>query len=98
VSRNLVLPDFPVPPEQYEARYIAEIVRAFSVFLQQAQNPGEGRATALTLTALQNDDQGLETGALFNHDDYIKITALAKPYPRSTVATGSVGSVTVTTP
>jgi hypothetical protein len=98
VSRKLVLPDFPVPPEQYEARYLAEVVRAFSVFLQQAQNPGEGRATAFTLTALQTDDQGLETGALFNHDDYIKISVINKPYPRGASATGGVGSVTVTTP
>jgi hypothetical protein len=97
VSRKLVLPDFPVPPEQYEARYLAEVVRAFSVFLQQAQNPGEGRATAFTLTALQTDDQGLETGALFNHDDYIKISVI-NPHPRGASATGGVGSVTVTTP
>lgn len=98
MSRNLTLPDFPVPPEQYESRYLAEVVRAFSVYLQQTQNPGEGRATAFTLTALQTDDQGLETGALFNHDDFIKITVVNKPYPRGAAATVSVGSVTVTTP
>jgi|TARA_R100001086_G_scaffold43396_1_gene19176 hypothetical protein len=97
MTRNLVLPEFPVPPQEYEARYIAEIVRAFSVFLQQAQNPGEGRDTALTLTALQTDDVGLETGAVFNHTNYIKITVLPNPHPRGSAATVSVGSVTVST-
>ena len=96
MSRNLVQPDFPVPPEEYSARYLAEIVRAFSVFLQQTQNPGEGRATAFVFTALQPDVPGLETGALFNHDNYAKLTALNKPHPRGNEATVSVGSVTVT--
>ena len=69
MSRNLVLPFFPVAPQDYDQRFMDEVVRAFSVYLQQMQNPGEGRNTQLVLTNLKTDDVGLETGALFpSHD------------------------------
>ena len=96
-SRRLVQPQFPMPPTAYDAGYMAEVVRAFSVFLQQYTNPGDSRATALTLTHLQSDDYDLETGALFEHDGYIKITLGNVSNPRGSEGTGTVGSVTVTT-
>jgi hypothetical protein len=67
------------------------------------QNPGEGRNTALVLTNLQTDDQGLEPGSLYqgaNSDGlmgYVKITLADISALRGNVSTGSVGSVTVTT-
>ena len=96
-SRNLVQPQFPIPPKAYDASYMAEIVRAFSVFLQQVNNPGDSRATTLTLTHLQSDDYNLETSALFQHDGYVKITLGNVSNPRGSEGTGTVGSVTVTT-
>ena len=69
MSRNLVLPFFPVPPEEYNQEYMAEIMRSFSVYLTQIQNPGEGRNTTLSLTNLQTDDQGLAPGELFEYRD-----------------------------
>jgi len=69
MSRNLILPFFPVPPEQYDQQYMEEIVRSFSTYLTQMQNPGEGRHTELVLTNLQTHDQGLEVGALFIDKD-----------------------------
>jgi len=33
------VPFFPVPPEQYTQQYMAEVVRAFSVFATQITNP-----------------------------------------------------------
>ncbi len=97
MSRNLVLPFFPVAPQQYEQPYFAEVVRAFSVYLEQMQNPGEGRNTQLVLTNLQTDDSGLETGALFQQDGFVKITLINTPHVRGSAGTGAVGSVTVTT-
>jgi|TARA_R110000822_G_scaffold19800_10_gene64315 hypothetical protein len=96
-SRNLVQPQFPLPPGTYDAAYMAEIVRAFSVFLQQVNNPGDSRATTMTLTNLQSDDYNLETGALFEHEAYIKITVGNVSNPRGSEGTGTVGSATVTT-
>jgi hypothetical protein len=83
--------------------YFDEVIRSFAVYLDQMQNPGEGRNTALVLTNLQNDDQGLEVGSLFQYRDaagimgQIKIVVANQPNLRGNSITGSVGSVTVTT-
>lgn len=90
-------PFFPLPPAEYRREYFAEVVRAFSIFLEQVQNPGPLRATDLTLTDLQTDDVGLETGALFQQDGFVKIALINKPHVRGSSGTGGVGSVTVTT-
>jgi hypothetical protein len=49
-SRGQPVPYFPIPPDQYDQRYFAEVVRSFTVFAQQTTNPGPFRATELTLT------------------------------------------------
>ncbi len=45
-------PFFPTPPGEYNRQYMAQLVRAFSVFVQQANNPGDAIFTSLRLTAL----------------------------------------------
>ena len=95
MSRRLTRPFFPVPPPQYMQNYFAELVRSFSVYLEQMQNPGDIRGTQLTLTELQTDDVGLETGALFQHDGFVKITQLDTASVRGSGGTGQVGQVTV---
>ena len=97
MSRRLARPFFPVPPQDYDRSYFNEVIRAFSVFLQQVQNPGDARHTELTLTDLQVHDQGLEVSALFNFNGFVKITQANTPHPASLSASGSVGSVSVTT-
>lgn len=96
MSRNLVRPFFPVPPPDYQQNYFAELVRGFSVFLEQSQNPGEGRNTFIVLTNLQTTDFGLETGALFQQGGFVKITLPNTPHVSGTSAASGVGSVTVT--
>ena len=51
----------------------------------------------MTLTALQDNDQGLEVGGLFNVDGFIKIVESNRPHVGTNVGTSAVGSVTVTT-
>lgn len=97
MSRNLVRPFFAVPPIDYSQSYLEEVVRSFSVYLEQMQNPGEGRNTFIVLTNLQTDDSGLENGALFQQEGFVKIALINMPHVRGQQATGSVGSVTVTT-
>ena len=98
MSRNLTLPYFAIPPAEYNQQYFAELVRSFSVYLTNQQNPGEGRHTQLVLTNLQTDDSGLETGALFQQDGFVKIALINSPHVRGSSATCAVGSVTVSTP
>ena len=97
MSRDLILPYFAVPPSEYDQSYFANLTRSFATYMQQQQNPGEERATKLTLTDLQTDDSGLETGALFQQDGFVKIALINKPHVRGSSGTGGVGSVTVTT-
>lgn len=97
MSRGLVQPFFPNPPPDYNEEYMAEIVRAFSVFLQQINNPGPWQASALTLPNLQTDNYNLPVGGIFQHGDQLRITVPNKPYLRGSSAAGAVGSVTVTT-
>ena len=68
ISRSLVPPQFAIPPAEYSQHYFADVTRAFSVFVVQLQQPGEGRATTMTFTDLPTDDTGLEEGALFMVD------------------------------
>ena len=96
MSRNLTLPFFPSAPEEFSQAYMAEIVRLFSLYVTQIQNPGEGRNTSLVLTNLQDHDRGLEVGELFEHNGFIKITKSTVPHPQGLTGTGNVGSVTIT--
>ena len=41
-----------MPPDQYNRQYMAQVVRAFSVFVQQVNNPGDAIFTTLRLTSL----------------------------------------------
>jgi hypothetical protein len=75
--------------------YFAELVRSFSVYLEQMQNPGDIRGTSLTLTDLQTDDVGLEIGALFQSGGFVKIALSNSPNLRGSVGSGQVGQVTV---
>jgi hypothetical protein len=49
---NSPVPYFPTPPGEYNRQYMAQLVRAFSVFVQQTNNPGDAIFTTLRLTAL----------------------------------------------
>lgn len=95
MARNLVLPFFPLPPEQYSQQYMTEILRSFSVYLTQMQNPGEGRNTVTVFTNLQTDDSGLEPGTIFSHDGHVRVALSYSPCVRGSQASGSVGTVTV---
>ena len=96
-TREAPVPYFPIAPQAYDQRYMSEVVRAFSVYLAQAQNPGEGRNTFSVFTNLQTDDSGLELGGIFNHGGYVMVTQLNTPHLRGSAGVGQVGTVAITT-
>ena len=98
MSRNLPLPFLPVPPNEYSQDHFAEVIRALSVYMQNERNPGEGRNTFTVFTDLQTNDVGLEPGSVFNHGGYLKVSELNTPHVQGSSASGTVGSVTVSTP
>jgi len=65
------------------------------VYLEQARNPGEGRNTFTVFTDLQSNDVGLEPGAVFEVDGFLKVSRSGNPHPAGTSGTGTVGTVTV---
>ena len=73
MSRDLVPPQFPLPPNEYEQQYFDELVRSLTQLVVQLQNPGELRGTKITLTDLPTSATGLETGALYNDGGTVKI-------------------------
>ena len=97
MSRNLPLPFLPVPPKEYQQGYFAEVVRSISIYMENERNPGEGRNTSLVLTNLQSNDQGLETGALFESEGFVNITKAYAPHVAGVWDPGVVGTVTVST-
>jgi hypothetical protein len=58
---------------QITREYVEDLVRTLEIFISQERNPGELRATKITLTDLPTSSSGLETGALFNDSGTIKI-------------------------
>lgn len=95
MSRSLVRPQFPLPPNQYDPSYMAEIVRQFSVFIQQVQNPGDERFTTVTITQLPTNDVGLEQGTLYNHGGFVKVSELDTSSVAGSGMTTTAGTVTV---
>lgn len=73
MSRNLPLPYLPIPPQQYDQRYFAEFIRSFTLFMEQSQNPGEGRFTKVVLTDLPTSPTDLEPGTLWNDSGTVKV-------------------------
>ena len=66
-------PRLPEPPEQITREYLEDLVRTLEIFITQERNPGELRATKITLTDLPTSATGLESGALYNDSGTIKI-------------------------
>lgn len=94
-TSNTPVPYFPTPPAEYNRQYMAQLVRAFSVFAQQVNNPGPLLATSLTLNP---NGQIIGTGELsYNEaEDTLNLTHLHatqqigfETYMRVTNATGS---------
>jgi len=95
MSRINTIPYFPNAPQQYDQKYFAEVVRAFSVYAQQIQTPGQGRNTFTVFTDLQTDDFGLEPGSVFQQGGFLKVSLLNAPHVRGLSSGVQAGQVTV---
>jgi len=49
---NVPAPYFPTPPNDYDPAYMAQVIRAFAVFVQQVNNPGAAVFATLQLIRL----------------------------------------------
>ena len=53
MGTNSPVPYFPTPPSAYSQEYLNQLVRAFSTFIQQTNNPGEAVYSTLRLIRLK---------------------------------------------
>lgn len=72
-SNQVAPPRLPEPPDEYSRPYMADLIRALEIFIEQERNAGEIRATNITLTDLPTSATGLETGTLYNDSGTIKV-------------------------
>lgn len=84
MSRNLTQPFFPTAPAEYDQAYLDEIVRSFSVFLNQVSNPGEGRNTFTVFTNVPTTATGNEPGTVYNDNTTLRLAS-------ATAANNTVG-------
>jgi len=74
VSGNQVAPPrLPEAPEEYTRSYMQDLIRTLEIFIEQERNPGDIRATRLTITDLPTSATGLETGTLYNDAGTVKV-------------------------
>ena len=89
-------PRLPTPSGDIDIRYMTDLTRALEYFLAQVQNPGDLRATTLTLTNIQADnDVGLEAGTLYQVNGFVKIALADVAACAGSAGTGAIGIVTV---
>ena len=91
----LVPPRLPQPNGELTIEYMYDLVATLDFFIQQQQNPGEGRNTKLVFTALPTSDVGLEQGTLYRVGNNVKVSLLNIAGVNGNSGTSSVGSVTV---
>tara|TARA_R100000773_G_scaffold42366_1_gene39547 strand:- start:651 stop:947 length:297 start_codon:yes stop_codon:yes gene_type:complete len=94
-SRDIASPRLPLPVGDVDQAYIVDLVRALDLFIQQSDNPGEGRNTKLVFTAMPTSDVGLEVGTLYRFGNDVKISLLNIAGVDGLTATATLGSVTV---
>tara|TARA_R100000081_G_scaffold51836_1_gene25097 strand:- start:63 stop:353 length:291 start_codon:yes stop_codon:yes gene_type:complete len=93
VATNVTpFPRLPSPPQEVDARYLSDLVRALEIFLRQAQNP------QLNFQEVPTDGNNnlLEQGDIYIADGgFLKVVGKTEIFSGSLSATGSVGTVTV---
>jgi len=95
MSRDLVPPRLPQPNGELSIDYMYDLVASLDFFIQQQQNPGEGRNTKLVFTALPTSDVGLEEGTLYRIGNDVKVSLLNIAGVNGNSSTMALGSVTV---
>tara|TARA_R110000772_G_scaffold29957_2_gene74701 strand:- start:4242 stop:4472 length:231 start_codon:yes stop_codon:yes gene_type:complete len=72
-SSEVPAPRLPDPTIEYDVGYMNDLVRTIQLFMEQEKNPGQLRATNITLTNLPTSPTGLEVGSLWNDAGTVKI-------------------------
>lgn len=66
-------PRLPEAPQEYTQHYMEDLLRSLEIFISQQTNPGEIRASSITITNLPTSPTDLEVGSLWNDAGTVKI-------------------------
>ena len=72
-SNQVPPPRLPAAPQEYSISYMSDLIRALEIYIEQERNPGELRASTITITDLPTSATGLETGTLYNDSGTVKV-------------------------
>lgn len=72
-SNQVPPPRLPEAPQEYSISYMSDLIRALELFIEQERNPGDLRASTITITDLPTSATGLETGTLYNDSGTVKV-------------------------
>tara|TARA_R110000803_G_scaffold39104_4_gene84312 strand:- start:1119 stop:1346 length:228 start_codon:yes stop_codon:yes gene_type:complete len=72
-GNQVAAPRLPEAPEEYTRSYMSDLIRTLEIFIEQERNPGEIRATSVTITDLPTSATGLEAGTLYNDAGTVKV-------------------------
>jgi hypothetical protein len=95
--QQFVAPALPVPPNEYNQQYVTNLIRALRLYFNQLDSTASLQIDGLSLLSLPTSGYGLRTGTVFRVGENLKIVVPNVAYTAGVSASGSIGSVTVTT-
>jgi hypothetical protein len=72
-NNNVPSPVLSLPPLEYDVQYFNNLVRLINYFIEQQDNAGQIRGSAITLTNLPTSATGLPPGSVWNNAGTLKI-------------------------
>ena len=85
----------PLPPAEYDRRYMEALVRAIEIHFLQSAEPGDVRAAKMAATQLPTTGGALRDGDIFDDGGILKIIRSGDSYSGTVVGTTAVGTVTI---
>jgi hypothetical protein len=85
----------PLPPAEYDRRYMESLVRAIEIHFLQSAEPGDVRAAKMAATQLPTTGGALRDGDIFDDGGILKIIRSGDVFSGTTVGTTAVGTVTI---
>lgn len=98
VDISLVIPQLPRPRREVTERYLNQLVSAVEHGLDVLNAVRQRTFTEISLTNTQEHGGNLRVGTVFSDGGTLRIVRTGDVFAGTTVGTGAVGTVTVSTP
>ena len=94
MTRKIIRQIIPIAPAVYDAAYVNQLARTLDNFIDEQRSPN------VNFQGIPSDGAAntLELGDVFEANGFLKIVRLNDTHSGSVAASGSLGTVTVSTP